>query len=141
MLECRTQSDLAAKLGLHRNSGKAIAGMISPPIRQQTGQNHKVPSVLENIITFSYTVILCWMSMGGISRNDRLGHAALESDRYGHPKKNCPTRLNVQVRCNWIRVPQADRFGHVTNPSQSATGCDHYMIIRSYEREYSHHEG
>ena len=55
---------------------------------------------------------------------DRLGHAALESDRYGHPKKNCPTRLDVQVRCNWMRVPQADRFGHVTNPSQSATGCD-----------------
>jgi hypothetical protein len=35
-----------------------------------------------------------------IDLTDRLGHAALESDRYGHPKKNCPTRLNVQVRCN-----------------------------------------
>ena len=72
---------------------------------------------------------------------DSLGHAALESDRYGHPKKNCPTRLNAQVRSNWIRVPRTDRFGHVTNPSLSATGCDRYTIIRSHEREYRQHEG
>ena len=68
MLECRTQSDLAAKLGVHRNSGKAIAGVISPPIRQQIGQNHKMPSVFENIITFLYTVILFWVSIRVISR-------------------------------------------------------------------------
>jgi hypothetical protein len=74
---------------------------------------------------------------------NRLGHAALESDRYGHPKKNCPTRLNVQVRCNWIRVPQADRFGHFTNPSAAIAagrGAQRWQQIRLQQATTSSRE-